>query len=230
MAVIALSVPCYAPAGAREEEKRMRVTEVKLKGLRAGAIRALAVVAVILLVCSGAWAQKNKKDKTASTSDQPVPSMPMSPNEEIEHNIGEMLAAQQLGNMELMHKYYSDSATFVSSDYGPPIVGWKNWADGYERQKAAFQQMQIVRRNTYIYIHGDVAWATYQWDFSAMLATGKGYDARGQTTLVLTKAGSDWLVVHNHTAVDCSSLAPAEATPVMPAPSLGPAQPKPQNQ
>jgi ketosteroid isomerase-like protein len=204
----------------------MKQLEVRLMGLRIGAIRALASMAVILLLSSGVRAQKNKKNQPAP--DQPLPSMPMSPNDQIEHNIGEMLAAQQLGNLELMHKYYSDSATFVSSDYGPPIVGWKNWADGYERQKAAFQQMQIVRRNTYIYLHGDVAWATYQWDFSAMLATGKGYDARGQTTLVFTKVGNDWLVVHNHTAVDCGSLAPAEATPV---PSVAPAQPqsKPQN-
>jgi ketosteroid isomerase-like protein len=206
----------------------MRQLEVRFVGLRAGVIRAVAGMAVILLFSSGVWAQKNKKNQPAP--DQPLPSMPMTPNDQIDHNIGEMLAAQQLGNLELMHKYYSDSATFVSSDYGPPIVGWKNWADGYERQRAAFQQMQIIRRNTYVYIHGDVAWATYQWDFSAMLATGKGYDARGQTTLVFTKAGSDWLVVHNHTAVDCSSLAPAEATSVTPPSSGAPgAQPKPQN-
>jgi len=206
----------------------MRQLEVRFVGLRAGVIRAVAGMAVILLFSSGVWAQKNKKNQPAP--DQPLPSMPMTPNDQIDHNIGEMLAAQQLGNLELMHKYYSDSTTFVSSDYGPPIVGWKNWADGYERQRAAFQQMQIIRRNTYVYIHGDVAWATYQWDFSAMLATGKGYDARGQTTLVFTKAGSDWLVVHNHTAVDCSSLAPAEATPVTPPSSGAPgAQPKPQN-
>ena len=190
-------------------------------GLRRCAIRAQVGAAVILLLCSGVRAQKNKKNQPAP--DQPLPSMPMTPNDQIEHNIGEMLAAQQLGNLELMHKYYADSATFVSSDYGPPIVGWKNWSDGYQRQKAAFQQMQILRRNTYIYIHGDVAWATYQWDFSAMLATGKGYDARGQTTLVFTKVSNDWLVVHNHTAVDCGSLAPLEATPVTPV------QPKPQN-
>jgi ketosteroid isomerase-like protein len=204
----------------------MRGFDLRLTELRMGAIRTLAVAAVLLLLCSGAWAQKNKKNQPAP--DQPMPSIPMSPNDQIEHDIGQMLAAQQLGNLELMHKYYSDSATFVSSDYGPPIVGWKNWAEGYERQKAAFQQMQIVRRNTYIYIHADVAWATYQWDFAATLATGKGYDARGQTTLVLTKVGSDWLVVHNHTAVDCSSLAPVEATP---APSVAPVppQPKPQN-
>jgi ketosteroid isomerase-like protein len=202
----------------------MRGFDARLTGLRMRAIRGLAGVALILLLSSGVWAQKNKKNQPAP--DQPLPSMPMTPNDQIEHNIGEMLAAQQLGNLELMHKYYADSATFVSSDYGPPIVGWKNWADGYERQKAAFQQMQIVRRNTFIYIHADVAWATYQWDFSAMLATGKGYDARGQTTLVFTKVGNDWLVVHNHTAVDCGSLAPAEAVPVTPA---TPAQPKPQN-
>jgi ketosteroid isomerase-like protein len=208
--------------------------EVRLAGLRAGAIRALAGLAVILLLSAGLWAQKNKKNQT--TPEQPMPSMPMSPSDEIEHDIGEMLAAQQLGNMEMMHKYYADSATFVSSDYGPPIVGWKNWAAGYERQKAAFQQMQIIRRNTYIYTHADVAWATYQWEFTAMLATtGKGYDARGQTTLVFTKVGNDWLIMHNHTAIDCSSLAPVEATPAAPAapatsgaPSA-PAQPKPQN-
>ncbi len=201
--------------------------EVRLAGLRMGAVRALAGAAVVLLLCSGVWAQKSKKNQPAS--DQPMPSMPMSDNDQIERAIGETLAAQQLGNLELMHKYYSDSATFVSSDYGPPIMGWKNWAAGYERQKAAFQQMQIIRRNTFIFAHADVAWATFQWDFSAMLATGKGYDARGQTTLVFNKIGNDWLIVHNHTAVDCSSLAPDMATPVAPAQSGPPAQPKPQN-
>ncbi len=201
--------------------------EVRLEGFRVSATRALAGAAVVLLLCSGAWAQKSKKNQPAS--DQPMPSMPMSDNDKIERAIGETLAAQQLGNLELMHKYYSDSATFVSSDYGPPIMGWKNWAAGYERQKAAFQQMQIIRRNTFIFTHADVAWATFQWDFSAMLATGKGYDARGQTTLVFNKIGNDWLIVHNHTAVDCNSLAPDVAAPVAPAASGAPAQPKPQN-
>jgi ketosteroid isomerase-like protein len=176
--------------------------------LRTGAIRALASVAVILLVCSGAWAQKNKKNQSAS--DQPMPSMPMSPNDEIEHDIGEMLAAQQLGNMGLMHKYYSDSATFVSSDYGPPIVGWKNWSAGYERQKAAFQQMQIIRRNTFIYTHADVAWATYQWEFDATV-DNRPMVAHGQTTLVFAKTGDKWLIVHNHTSQICDMAPPVPA-------------------
>ncbi|MFZ3216739.1 MAG: nuclear transport factor 2 family protein, partial [Candidatus Acidiferrales bacterium] len=197
--------------------------------LRAGVWRALAGAAVMLALSSGAWAQKNKKNQTVDTSTTPL--LPMTPTEEIEHAIGEVLGAQQLGNLEVMHKYYSDSATFVNSDYGPPIVGWKNWAEGYERQRAAFQQMQIVRRNTYIFIHADVAWATYQWEFSAMLNTGKEYDARGETTLVFTKVDGNWLIVHNHTAVDCGSLAvaaPAPTTPPAPATPTQ-AQPQPQN-
>ena len=54
----------------------MKGLDVRFARLRTGAIRALACVAVILLVCSGAWAQKNKKNQSAS--DQPMPSMPMS--------------------------------------------------------------------------------------------------------------------------------------------------------
>jgi hypothetical protein len=37
------------------------------------------------------------------------------------------------------------------------------------------------------------------------------------------------MIVHNHTAVDCSSLAPAEATPPVSAAPGTPAPPKPQN-
>ncbi len=135
--------------------------------------------------------------------------MPMSPNDQIEHDIGEMLAAQQLGNLELMHKYYSDSATFVSSDYGPPIVGWKNWAEGYERQKAAFQQMQIIRRNTFIYLRmrmwrGRLTSGIFRRCWRREKVTTRA----GRRRWCSTKVGNDWLIVHNHTAVDCSSLAP----------------------
>lgn len=188
-------------------------------------LRAIFVTITILLLSSGVWAQKNKKDKNPPPADQTVPAMPLPPADEIDHDIGEMLGAQQLGNLEAMHKYYADSATFVSGNYGPPIVGWNNWAAGYERQKAAFQQMQIVRRNTYVYTHGDAAWATYQWEFTARLTDGKPFAARGQTTLVLTKIGNNWLIMHNHTGEDCD-FAAAQQTPQ--APQTPQAQPAPQ--
>jgi len=64
----------------------MRGFEVRLVSLGAYVVRVLAGVTLILLVCSGTWAQKNKKNQPAA--DQPMPSMPMTPNEEVEHNIG----------------------------------------------------------------------------------------------------------------------------------------------
>ncbi len=111
----------------------------------------------------------------------------MSPGDELDNDIGHMLAGLQIGNIDEMHKYYADNATFVSSTYAPPIVGFANWAAGYQRQRAGFSGMQIVRRNTVIFPHGDVAWATYQWEFTGMETTGQPYAARGQTTLVFNQ-------------------------------------------
>ena len=191
-------------------------------------MRALAGVGVILLLSSGVWAQKNKKNQNAPT--EPMPSMPMSPNEEIEHDIGEMLAAQQLGNMEMMHKYYSDSATFVSSDYGPPIVGWKNWSAGYgtgEAESGVPADADHPAEHIHLHARGRGVGDISVGIFGDAGDRGRGYDARGQTTLVFTKVGNDWLIVHNHTAVDCGSLAPVETTQ---APTVTPVQPQPKPQ
>jgi ketosteroid isomerase-like protein len=165
-------------------------------------IGVLAAIFVLALTCNSSIAQKNKNSKNNSQQQgdsNPVPAPVGSDADQIEEDIGQMLAAFQLGNVELMHKYYSDSVTFVSGDFAPPIIGWQNYVPLYERQKAAFASMQLVRRNTIIFPHGDVAWAMYQWEFSALL-NGVPYDLRGQTTLVFNKVAGNWLIVHNHTS------------------------------
>jgi len=157
---------------------------------------------VAALVFAG-WAgasdkQKNKK-KDASTSDQPAPLPSLPDTDQIEHDIGEMLGAFQLGDVDTMHKHYADSVTFVSGEFEPPVVGWQNYAALYERQRAAFQGMQLVRRNTLIITHTDVAWAMYQWEFDSSV-NGQPYSLRGQTTLIFNKVNGNWLIVHNHTS------------------------------
>jgi ketosteroid isomerase-like protein len=122
-----------------------------------------------------------------------------------------------------MHKYYADNATFVSSTYAPPIVGFETWAAGYQRQRAGFSGMQIVRRNTVIFPHGDVAWATYQWEFSGLQTSGAPYSAKGQTTLVFNRVGNNWMIVHNHTSVDCGSISDAGSPAPATQPPSGPA-------
>ena len=189
-------------------------------------IGVLAAIIILAFTCGSSVAQKNKKNKQdAQQQDDANPVvMPTGPDsDQIEQNIGQMLAAFQLGNTEMMHKYYADTVSFVSGDFAPPIIGWQNYAPQYERQRASFQSMQIVRKNTVIFTHADVAWAMYQWQFSA-LYNGTPFDVRGQTTLIFTKIGGNWLIVHNHT-----SSIPAQATqtvaPPHPAAQQPPAKP-----
>ena len=200
-------------------------------------VKIFAVALAIVLCAAPSFAQKKNKNQPAPTDNTPPVSdqkLPMSPGDELDADIGQMLAGLQVGNIELMHKYYADNATFVSSTYAPPIVGFDTWAAGYQRQRAGFSGMQIVRRNTVIFPHGDMAWATYQWEFSGMETSGAPYSAKGQTTLVFNRVGDKWLIVHNHTSVDCASLAEgspaAPTTPTQPgatgAAAPPPAQPK----
>jgi len=173
----------------------------------------LAVV-LILALSSGAWAQKKKKSDDSDNS-TPLTPLPVPDTNTIEQDIGEMLAAFQVGDVEALHKYYSENVVFVSSVFGPPVIGWKNYVPQYEVQKAAFQGMQLIRHNTLIIVHQDVSWVTYEWQFATML-NGKPYSAQGQTTLILNKEADKWLIVHNHTSQICpdeQQPASAQQTP-----------------
>jgi ketosteroid isomerase-like protein len=160
------------------------------------------VLGLIAVLVFAGWAgasdkQKNKKNTTASDPSAPLPPVP--DTDQIEHDIGEMLGAFQLGDIDTMHKHYADNVTFVSGDYAPPIVGWQNYAALYESQRSAFQGMQLIRSNTLIVTHTDIAWAMYQWEFISSV-NGKPFSLRGQTTLIFNKVSGNWLIVHNHTS------------------------------
>ena len=112
-------------------------------------------------VSSGELAQKNKKPDDTSKLAQGLPDIAMPDSQQIDHDIGKMLGAFQVGDVEAMHKYYSDNATFVRGTFEPPLIGWANYSKLYEQQRAAFPGMQLVRRNTMIFVHQDVSWVSY---------------------------------------------------------------------
>lgn len=143
--------------------------------------------------------QKQKKQKNqADTSNMAGLALP----DQLDHEIGEMLGAWQVGDVEAMHKYYADNATWVSGAYGPPIAGWQNYVQQYTAERNGFTGIQLIRRNTNVFHFENTAWACYQWEFQG-LAQGKPVTARGQTTLVFVKMGDRWLIVHNHTSEIC---------------------------
>lgn len=188
---------------------------------------------IAMLLLSGiTWSAQKKTKPKKDNTDTPMPLMPLPTNDELDRNIGEMLGAWQVGNIEAMHKYYDDSASFVSGAYEPPIVGWQNYVAAYQKQRARVQGMQLVRRNTFIFTRGDMAWASYQWEFNAMM-DNRDVSARGQTSLVFSHMGDKWLIVHNHTSQICDLAAPVQspqpqATPQQNPPAQNPPEaPKP---
>jgi ketosteroid isomerase-like protein len=197
-----------------------------LRGFGSRRVGAAFLAATLILGASlGAWAdQKKKKSKDAAAAEQTPAALLVPVSDQIDRAIGEMLGAFQIGDLETMHKYYADNATFVSGQFEPPVVGWQKYAPLYQRQAAQFQGMQLVRRNTYVFTRGDVAWATYEWEFGSML-NGQPYNAQGQTTLIFNKVGDNWLIVHNHTSQICPVCAqvpqqtPAAAPPAQTPPA-----------
>jgi ketosteroid isomerase-like protein len=153
--------------------------------------------------------QKNKKQPPPPAPDTtPPPQLPTP--DQLDNEIGEMLGAWQIGQIETMHKYYADDATFTSGAYEPPIIGWQNYVAAYQKQRARIQSLQLIRRNTNIFFRSDFAWATYQWEFDATV-DNRRMVAHGQTTLVFAKTGDKWLIVHNHTSQICDMAPPVPA-------------------
>jgi ketosteroid isomerase-like protein len=187
-------------------------------------IRWLTTAMMMLgLLSAPAFAQKKNKNAKNDASSLPMPPVPVP--EEIDHNIGEMLGAWQVGDVEAMHKYYDDNVTIVAGTYEPPIIGWANYAAAYQKMHARIQEMQFVRRNTFIFNRGDMAWAMYQWEFFGMVDRVRTPMLHGQTTLVFSKTGDRWLIVHNHSSQICDEAPAPAAAPAAPGPGATPGAP-----
>jgi len=152
--------------------------------------RLMAAAVTLILLAGGLLAGQRKAD----------PPMRLTEEQAADLAISEMLAAWQIGDVETLRGYHADDLTVVSGGFEPPIVGWANYAQAYTRQRQRVIQPRIERRNTLMHVKGTMAWASYQWEFGA-LVEGKPSVARGHTTLVLEKRRDRWIVLHNHTSV-----------------------------
>ena len=160
-----------------------------------------ALVCLVLFTGVSVWANAQSKQKQKKQKNQPETAdvVSLSVSDQIDHDIGEMLGAWQVGDVEAMHKFYADNATWVSGAYSPPIVGWQNYVQQYTSERNGFTGIQLIRKNTNVFHFENTAWACYQWEFEG-LSGGKTVAAHGQTTLVFIKMGDRWLIVHNHTS------------------------------
>ena len=105
----------------------------------------------------------------------------------------------------------------VSGAWEPPVIGWDNYVKAYQAQRAQVTGARMERTNTYIKVNGNSAWATYQFDYVAMVE-GKVAQFHGHTTLILNKQGNLWVVALNHSSIVDSAIG-------NPAPAIDPARP-----
>ena len=176
----------------------------------------LLIVGLTLALAANAAAQKKKK--TEAPPPTPSDNTSAMPDEQrIDYLISEMLGAWQVGDVDKLHKCIADDISVVNGFWAPPVIGWDNYLAQYKLQRARSQQVRLDRTNTLIRLSGKFAWASYQWDFSAVV-DGQPDAAQGQTTLVFEKRGDAWVVVHNHTSLVQASQAvtPANTTPPPP--------------
>jgi uncharacterized protein (TIGR02246 family) len=198
-----------------ERQERMRLANSFLGCWRRAGALSLMIAMTLSLGAGQIAAQnqkKNKKDKQdAQTADVQAP---LPDSQAIDLVISEMMGAWQIGDVDMMHKYYSDDVTMVSGAFEQPLFGWDNYVKAYKAQRARVQGGRMDRVNTYTKVTGDTAWSTYQWEFAGQV-DGKPSDALGHTTLVLEKRNGAWIIVMNHTSVVSTSSPAAPAAPAV---------------
>jgi ketosteroid isomerase-like protein len=62
------------------------------------------------------------------------------------------------------------------------------------------QQVRMDRTNTFLKVNENSAWATFQWDFAAVI-DGQPASSQGHMTLVMDKRSGKWVITLNHTSV-----------------------------
>lgn len=186
---------------------------------RTAASRLFFFAFILLLALSlASTASAQKKKKKNDTTPNPATSSILPEEQRIDNAIGEMLGAWQLGDVEKLHSHYADDVNVVNGMWAPPVVGWPSYLASYQSQRARAQQVRLDRSNTLIRIapSGNVAWASYQWEFTAVV-DGVPSSAFGHTTLIFEKRNDNWLIVHNHTSLVQASQATAPAAAQPPA-------------
>lgn len=165
--------------------------------------------------------QKDKKNKnnnsTIPTATTNGPTIPLSDEQQIDYLVSTNLGAWQVGDVDKLHGTYADDVTIVQGPNLPPIVGWNNYLPLYQQQRARMQQVRMDRSNTVIKVNGNCGWATFQWDFAAVV-DGQDSASQGHMTFVLEKRNGKWLITLNHTSV-AEQMAPKQFS------SPGPTQP-----
>jgi ketosteroid isomerase-like protein len=187
-----------------------------------GAIQPLAILALLMIVAATpAAAQKKKKnqdDAAAAQAASNESSLARPDATVVEQTVGEFLGYWQIGDIDMLHRYFADNVAVVSGAWEPPIIGWDKYLAAYQAQRARVSGGRMDRTNTFSNVTGNTAWVTYQWTYTAVV-DGKPSVSHGHTSLVLNKQADRWVIVLNHTSQVGESTPLAASAPAGPSAS-----------
>lgn len=172
--------------------------------------RRVALFCLLLVPAISGAANPQRSSRRTQAPAAPAQLFPLTPPQQINSLISHMLAAWQIGDVPRLRMYYANDVAVVSGLDQPVIVGLNNYLADYQAQRKRVQSGQIIRRNTFVRVQGNTAWASYQWEFTG-LVDGRAADFRGHTTLIFERNGPAWLIVFNHTSLDAPPIASERA-------------------
>lgn len=178
------------------------------------------VLMTLALTLVAAWPaagqkQKQSQQKQAAPPKDETPLVPVADEQAVDTAITEMLGAWQIGDVEMMRKYYADNVIVVSGLWEPPLIGLDKYIQAYQRQRERVHGAQLNRSNSFMRVQGNEAWAVYQWVFTGEV-DGQPTGYRGHTTLIFEKRNGHWLIIVNHTSLADAPPPPPQPTPPPP--------------
>jgi ketosteroid isomerase-like protein len=84
-----------------------------------------------------------------------------------------------------------------------PLGRYDGW-DAVQRElyvnflQKAFLERDLQASNVHIHVNGDLAWAIFDWNFTAKMANGQPMTSKGRETHVYEKTANGWRITHLH--------------------------------
>jgi ketosteroid isomerase-like protein len=156
-------------------------------------IRAIVVI-VMLTGATGGTSQAQASVKNGQAGDTTIA--------EVRTVLDRYVKAVNDADEEGLHKLWvqPDSPSYVN-----PMQRLRSWDElqGFWRGflKSMFTRRTLTPSNVAVDAAGDVAWAVFDWEFSATQADGKPYQSRGWETHVYRRTDQGWRISHVHYSV-----------------------------
>jgi ketosteroid isomerase-like protein len=115
-------------------------------------------------------------------------------------------------DLVILRDVFSSDAVCVFTGKDGRVRGVKDVLDTWSRHLSSWTDVSVERRDTFVRIHGDTAWATFTWDGSGV-ADGSRYEVRGErwSVVALWEEGA-WRFAQTHSSLPFSDWPALEVT------------------